>query len=183
MSAYPAWLVAVDLQTVFGDPASPWGSTLFPRAVEGTRRLLPAFAGRTVHTRFVAPAAPAGAWVAYYRDWPFALVPPDDPLYDLVLPAGDDPVVTTTTFGKWGSALADAVGHAEEIVLTGVSTECCILSTALAAADAGVHVRVVADACAGPSDEDHQRTLDALALYAPLVTLTTVAEVLAGQPA
>ena len=64
------------------------------------------------------------------------------------------------------------------IVLTGVSTDCCVLSTALAAADAGVAVRVVADACAGASEADHQRALDAMALYAPLITLTTVAEVL-----
>ena len=65
------------------------------------------------------------------------------------------------------------------IVLAGVSTDCCVLSTALAAADAGVPVRVAADACAGASDVDHQRALDALALYAPLVTITSVAEVLA----
>jgi hypothetical protein len=38
---------------------------------------------------------------------------------------------------------------------------------------------VAADACAGASDVDHQRALDALALYAPLVTITSVAQVLA----
>jgi nicotinamidase-related amidase len=177
-----AWLVAVDLQTVFADPASPWAATPFERALDGTRRLLPAFAGRTVHTRFVAPAEPRGAWVPYYRDWPFALVPPTDPLYDLVpgLAAEQDPVVTATTFGKWGPQLAGAVGHSPTLVLTGVSTDCCVLSTALAAADAGVAVRVVADACAGASEPDHQRALDAMALYAPLITLTTVAELLAS---
>jgi nicotinamidase-related amidase len=173
------WLVAVDLQTVFGDPGSPWASAEFDRALTGTRRLLPAFEGRTVHTRFVAPAQPTGAWVPYYRDWPFALVPPTDPLYALVLPPGDDPVVTATTFGKWGPELADAVEHSGELVLTGVSTDCCVLATALAAADAGVEVLVVADACAGASEADHARALDAMALFTPLITLTTVADVLA----
>jgi len=174
------WLVAVDLQTVFADPASPWASPSFSRALAGTRRLLPAFAGRTVHTRFVAPSRPVAAWEAYYRDWPFALVPPTDPLYALVLPVEGDPVVTATTFGKWGTDLAAAVGHSERIVLTGVSTDCCVLSTALAAADAGVQVQVVADACAGASEADHQRALDAMALYTPLITLTTVADVLSS---
>ncbi len=177
------WLVAVDLQHVFGDPASPWATPGFPAAVEGTRRLLPAFAGRTVHTRFVAPTTQTGAWVRYYRDWPFALVPPTDPLYDLsgdLLRAGD-PVVTATTFGKWGADLAAATQGADTLVLTGVSTDCCVLSTALAAADAGVAVQVVADACAGLSETDHQRALDAMALYAPLITVTSVAEVLAGS--
>jgi nicotinamidase-related amidase len=176
-----AWLVAVDLQTVFADPRSPWAATPFDRALEGTRRLLPAFVGRTVHTRFVAPAEPVGAWGPYYQDWPFALVPPTDPLYDLVpgLAVASDPVVTATTFGKWGPDLQSAVGHASALVLTGVSTDCCVLSTALAAADAGVAVHVVTDACAGASEDDHQRALDAMALYTPLIRLTTVAELLA----
>jgi nicotinamidase-related amidase len=182
-AAEGAWLVAVDLQTVFADPASPWAATPFGRALEGTRRLLPAFAGRTVHTRFVAPTEPLGAWRPYYREWPFALVPPTDPLYDLVpgLVAPNDPVVTATTFGKWGPELQAAVGHSPTLVLTGVSTDCCVLSTALAAADAGVAVLVVIDACAGASENDHQRALDAMALYAPLITLTTVAELLASD--
>ncbi|WP_375425561.1 cysteine hydrolase [uncultured Friedmanniella sp.] len=176
MSPAAPWLVAIDLQTVFADPASPWATEKFADSLAGTRSLLPAFVGRTVHTRFVAPAEPAGSWIPYYRDWPFALVPPDDALYDLVLPPGDDPVVTATTFGKWGTELATLVGEAD-LVLTGVSTDCCVLATALAAADAGVTVRVVSDACAGASDSDHQRALDAMALFAPLITLTTVDEV------
>ncbi|WP_375433088.1 cysteine hydrolase family protein [uncultured Friedmanniella sp.] len=180
------WLVAIDLQTIFGEPTSPWATPRFDAAVAGTQALRPAFAGRTVHTRFVAPTTPTGAWVPYYRDWSFALVPATDSLYDLVLPAGDDPVVTATTFGKWGTELAtviagqnhEGLGPEPEIVLTGVSTDCCVLSTALAAADAGVAVRVVTDACAGATDADHQRALDAMALYVPLIRLTTVAEVL-----
>ena len=73
--------------------------------------------------------------------------------------------------------LAAVVGPDAPLVLTGVSTDCCVLSTALAAADAGRFVTVVADACAGLSDADHQRALDAMALYAPLITITSVAEV------
>ncbi len=174
------WLVAIDLQTIFA--TGPWGSAEYGVAEAGTRALLPNFVGRTVHTRFVAPAEPSGAWVDYYRDWLFALVPGDDPLYALTLDPGDDPVLTATTFGKWGPELAGLVTGSGDaaIVLTGVSTDCCVLSTALAAADAGVAVRVVADACAGASPADHQRALDAMALYGPLITITTVAEVLSS---
>ncbi|SDT29474.1 Nicotinamidase-related amidase [Friedmanniella luteola] len=180
MTLDDAWLVGVDLQHVFGDPASPWASAQYPRAVAATQRLLPAFAGRTVLTRFVAPAEPRGAWVPYYADWPFALVPDDDPLYALApeLADLDVPVVSAPTFGKWGPALAAAVHGAGTLVLTGVSTDCCVLSTALAAADAGVAVRVVTDGCAGATDADHHRALETMGLYAPLITLTTVAEVL-----
>ncbi|WIE60062.1 cysteine hydrolase [Curtobacterium sp. MCLR17_032] len=178
-----AWLVVIDMQRVFtGD--SPWAAPRFAGASAAIERLLPRFRGRTVLTRFVAPAQPTGAWVPYYRDWPFALVPDEDDLYALTetfaaLAAGDlpaaraVPVVTEPTFGKWGTSLQAVTGTGADthLVLTGVSTDCCVLSTALAAADTGVRVTVVADACAGASDVDHARALDAMRLYAPLITV------------
>ena len=62
-----------------------------------------------------------------------------------------------------------------------MATDCCVISTVLPAADAGVPVRVVSDACAGSGDDDHERALRVMSLYAPLVQLTTTAEVLAGR--
>lgn len=171
-----AWLVVIDMQQVFTGE-SPWAAPRYDHAGAGIERLLPGFTGRTVFTRFVAPQRPQGAWVPYYREWPFALVPDADPLYALTEPfasaAGDrnDPVVTEPTFGKWGTGLQAVVGDHPHLVLTGISTDCCVLSTALAAADAGATVTVVADACAGASDADHERALDVMRLYAPLITV------------
>ncbi len=177
------WLVAIDLQVVFADPASAWRTPEFDRAAAAIEAMLPAFADCVVCTRFVAPEHPAGAWVDYYADWPFALVPETDPLYDLVprFAGLGGPVVSATTFGKWGPDLAAVVDADAPLVLAGVSTDCCVLSTALAAADAGRHVFVVSDGCAGLSETDHDRALAAMALYAPLITLTTVSAVLDGQ--
>ena len=140
-----AWLVVIDMQQVFTGE-NPWAAPRYDHAGAGIERLLPRFTGSTVFTRFVAPAQPEGAWVPYYRDWPFALVPDADPLYALTEPfasaAADrnDPVVTEPTFGKWGTSLQAVVGDHPHLVLTGVSTDCCVLSTALAAADAGATV-------------------------------------------
>ncbi|HEY0373235.1 MAG TPA: isochorismatase family protein [Amnibacterium sp.] len=176
-------LVVVDMQHVCADPASPWGTPDYAAAAAGVRRLLPAFAGATVWTRFVAPEQPEGAWRAYYDEWPFALVPDSDPIWaiDPALGPGADPVVSAPTFGKWGDALAAAVGDAERLVVVGVSTDCCVLSTALAAADAGRAVVVAADACAGASAADHERALAAMALYTPLITISSVDEVVAPR--
>ena len=172
---HPAWLVVIDMQAVFADPDSPWRAPRYADAAAGIRTLLPAFAGRTVWTRFLAPTEPRGAWAAYYAEWGFAREPADSPIWAFRgLEPGKDPVVETTTFGKWGRRLAAVTGDAP-LVLTGVSTDCCVLSTALAAADDGRFVRVVADACAGASDDDHRRALDAMALYRPLVAITDVA--------
>lgn len=180
-----AALVVVDMQNVFAHAPSPWASPDYPTAIAGTRLLLPGFTGRVVYTRYVAPPVPEGAWVPYFEQWPFALVPGDDPLYDIVddLDPGAGPVVTATTFGKWGPELDAATGGADELVLAGVSTDCCVLSTALAAADAGRRVRVAADACAGASPQDHERALDAMRLYAPLIDVTTVDAILAERRA
>ncbi len=179
MADPPGWLVVVDAQRVFADPDSPWGAPRFAEAHPRIRRLVAAFGERVVFTRFVAPARPSGAWVAYYEQFPFALRPPDAPLYDLVEDPAGAPVVTATTFGKWGPELAGLVG-AGPLTVVGVATDCCVVSTVLPAADAGVPVRVVADACAGSSDDDHRKALGLMGLYAPLVEITTTDDVLAG---
>ena len=179
MTQVSGWLVVVDLQRVFGDPDSPWAAPRFEEARPRIRRLAAAFGERTVFTRFVAPAQPTGAWVAYYEQWPFALQPPDAPLYDLVDDPGAARVLSATTFGKWGPELAEVVG-AGPLTVAGVATDCCVVSTVLPAADAGVPVRVVADACAGSDDDEHDRALHLMGLYAPLVEVTTTDAVLAG---
>ena len=178
-----SWLVLVDLQRIFGEPASPWFTPRFAEAAAGAVRLRELFPGRTALTRFQAPETPEGGWVPYYRQWPFALDPANAPLYDLVpqLPPGDAVMIDRPTFGKWDAATRAALGDTRDIVLAGVSTDCCVLSTALAAADDGVRVRVVADACAGLSAADHQRALDTMALYAPLIEITSIEEILAER--
>jgi nicotinamidase-related amidase len=176
----PGWLVVVDLQHVFGDPDSPWTAPRFDEIRPRIRRLADAFGDRVVWTRFVAPREPVGAWADYYKQYPFALQPPDARLYQLVDDPRGAPVVDATTFGKWGPDLIEVVGN-EPLTVAGVATDCCVISTVLPAADAGVAVRVVADACAGSSDEEHDRALHLMGLYAPLVEIVTTDEVLAGR--
>jgi nicotinamidase-related amidase len=168
------WLVVVDPQVVFADPAtSPWGSPMWADTVPHVVALATAYGpARTVVTRFVADPSLGGSWAPYYDDWPFALVPDADPLYAVVpeLVGVAEHVVTAGTFGKW-PVLRDLVGDEAHVTLTGVSTDCCVLSTALPAADAGATVRVVGAACAGSTPENHARALAAMALYTPQITI------------
>jgi nicotinamidase-related amidase len=174
------WLVVVDLQHVFGDEDSPWSAPRFEEVRPRIARLVEAFGDRVVWTRFVAPAEPVGAWKEYYEQYGFALQPPDARLYQLVEDPGGHPVVDATTFGKWGPDLVEVVGDGP-LTVVGVATDCCVIATVLAAADAGVPVRVVRDACAGSCDEDHDRAVRIMGLYAPLVEITTTDEVLARR--
>lgn len=169
------WLVVIDAQVIFADPGtSPWGSPMWADVVPRIRRAVERYDGRIVLTRFVADPAPQGSWVDYYAQWRFAQVPDTDPLYALVPElaefATDVPIVTMPTFGKW-PGLAEIVDPTARLTLAGVSTDCCVLSTALAAADAGAEVRVAAALCAGSTPENHDRALAAMELYGPQITL------------
>ena len=178
MSDSPApddWLVVIDPQVIFADPAtSPWGSPLWAETVPRIVELAHAYgSGRTVVTRFVARPELGGSWASYYDEWPFALVPEDDPLYAVVPQVAGlaDHLVTAGTFGKWNADLRAIVGDQPTMTLAGVSTDCCVIATALPAADAGAHVRLVADACAGSTPENHQTALAAMSLFAPQITI------------
>ncbi|AKT50772.1 cysteine hydrolase family protein [Arsenicicoccus sp. oral taxon 190] len=180
------WLVVIDPQVIFAAPESPWGSPMFPAIVPRVRALAAGFADRVVVTRFVAPVEPQGSWRPYYEQWPFALVPDDHATY-AVAPAlaatlAAAPVVTEPTFGKWGAGLREIVGDAPQLVLTGVSTDCCVIATALAAADAGATVTVVTDACAGSTPDNHAAALQVMSLFEPQIRLAATAEVLATVP-
>jgi nicotinamidase-related amidase len=170
------WLAVIDMQRVFAEPGSPWLTPKFAEIVVPVKRLVDCFGRRVTFTRFVAPDQPAGGWRRYYDQWPFARQPPDARIYELVDDFGPEPTLDATTFGKWGPELAAQVG-AGPLVLCGVSTDCCVLSTALAAADAGIEVQVVIEACAGLNDDSHEKALDILRLYAPLIEVVPLADV------
>jgi len=179
-------LAVIDMQRVFAAPDSPWATPRYAQAAARVLRLLPAFDNdRVVFTRFIAPAEPIGAWRAYYDQWPFALQPPQSRIWELTdeFAHEDAHLIDAPTFGKWTPELAERVGPGGRLVLAGVSTDCCVLSTALAAADSGVYVTVVADACAGVDDVVHERALDVMKLYAPLITVVEADQLLkAGAP-
>jgi nicotinamidase-related amidase len=172
------WLVVIDAQVVFADPtASPWGSPMWTRTVPAIVDLARAYGPeRTVLTRFVARPGLGGSWSSYYDDWPFALVPEDDGLYAVVpeLAGLGGHTVTAGTFGKWNADLRAVVGEQPRLTLAGVATDCCVVATALPAADAGATVRVVADACAGSTPENHAQALAVMSLFAPQITVTNL---------
>lgn len=168
------WLVIIDAQVIFADPSSPWAAPRFAETLGPVAELVAEHGERTVATRWVPHVTKQGSWVPYFETYSFADRPADDPVFDLVpsvAALGARHVVSAPTFGKWGQGLAAVTGEHAHLVLAGVATDCCVLSTALAAADAGCTVEVVAAACAGSSDEAHERALAAMELYAPQISV------------
>jgi len=176
--------VVIDMQRVFGEPSSPWYTPGFGTVVEPVRRLVAAFGDRVAFTRFLVPEVPEGSWTGYYELWPFAREPGAAPLLDLVAPfaGGPCPLVEKPTFSKWGPELRALSGESRTLVLCGVATDCCVTATAVAAADAGMYVRVVADACRGADDAAHERALAVMAGFPPQIEVTTVERELSPGP-
>lgn len=176
-----SWLVVVDPQVIFASPDSAWGSPFFAAGMTNIRRLADAFGERVLVTRWLPTADRSTSWGEYFAAWPFADRPADDPLYALVPEAeglSPHPTVDLPTFGKWGPELEAVVGRGGRIVLAGVSTDCCVVSTALAAADAGARVTLAADACAGSTAENHAAAVQVMSLYPPQITVTDTATLL-----
>ena len=178
-------LVVVDMQKVFAD--GPWGTPGFWDLVPRIERLVEAFGDRVCFTRFLVPGRPDGAWVDYYDDWEFVTKPDARPLLELVEPFASNPSaahVDLPAFGKWGPELEALAGPERTLVVCGVATDCCVISTVLAAVDGGARIRLVADACAGIDADAHARAVAVMAGFPPQVSVTSVdAEVEARRAA
>jgi len=184
---HPApWLLIVDPQRIFAAPDSDWASPFWAEAWPRIRQLAEQVGPeRTLVSRWLPTADRSTAWGEYFRAWPFADVPATDPLYELVDGAAAltaHATVDEPSFGKWGPQLAGIVGPAPHLLVAGVSTDCCVITTVLAAADAGARVSVVADACAPSSAENGAAALHTLGLFPPQVDLTTTALLGGAEP-
>jgi len=177
-------LVVVDMQDVFRDAESPWTTPSFDAAAAGIAPLLEAFGERVRFTRFVPPATMPGSWGPYYETFADVLREDRPDWWELSSPyrelaeGGPKPVVRST-FSAWDERLRDAAGPDATIVLCGVATDCCVISTALPAADDGAFVRVVDDACRGSSADAHLAAISVMRGYAPQIEITDVEEEIA----
>lgn len=179
------WLVIIDMQTIFSQYPKWWGCPKFNEIIQPILSLAANYGDRVLITRFVRGPQPQGSWVPYYQEFEFSNVPGSDPIYDLVPEIAnlvrDDNVITMTTFSKWGNELHGVrakTGENPHLVLAGVATDCCVLSTAMSAAEAGAFVTVALDACAGSSDENQLAAKNILIGYAPLISITTTDQLL-----
>jgi nicotinamidase-related amidase len=175
------WLLVIDMQRAFADPPSPWAAADFYAALAQIDRLVAAYEGRVILTRYVPPEPLTGAWIGYYETFPSLLLPESDAAWDLKLAVPDGALVETrATFAKWDARIAALVGPDAGVAVCGVATECCVLGTVLAAVDDGRSVRVITDACAGGTRAAHEQALGILAGFAPLISLVSTDAVLAG---
>ncbi|CAG7613683.1 cysteine hydrolase family protein [Leucobacter soli] len=175
-------LVVIDMQHVFRDADSQWATPGYDRAAERISRLTDAYRGEVIWTRFVRDPQESGSWSDYYARWNECREPEDSPVWDLTMPVADgDDIVSLPTFSKWGEELAGLTSERQRLVVCGVATDCCVLSTVLGAVDAGKHVTLVADACAGVTDRAHEQAIELMGLLGPMVEVVTTEELVAAR--
>lgn len=176
-------LVVVDMQEVFRDPESQWHVPRYATVEDRIGQILQANPEHVVWTRFVRDPEEAGSWHEYYERWDRCREEPQAAVWDLTLPIQPHhAVMTAPTFSKWGEQLSALTDSVDRLVVCGVATDCCVLSTVLGAVDAGKAVTVVSDACAGVTDEAHEQALSLLSLLEPMVQVVTTEQFLHAAP-
>ena len=185
-------LLFIDFQSIF-TPNSPLGPNGWPvpkfyNALDNALLVYEKLKSecQTISTRYIPPNPISGEWIEYFNQFP--KIPKNDksPCYDLAEDVPNNFVISVPKFGKWPSIMKSQVSNGclqmpTEIYITGVSTDCCVLSTALAAVDSGIKVYIVTDACASSSDANQNNALNVLKGYAPNIELITTNEILNDQ--
>lgn len=183
--------LAIDMQPLFG-AEGPW-------PVPGIEGLLPACArliahdpGATAFARFLPAATPEaapGRWAAYYRHWS-EVTGAAEALLAVMAPlrarAPAAPLIDKPGYSAFSAPALEGLlarRGVETLILSGVETDVCVLSTVLAAVDRGLRVILAEDAVASADPAMHAATLALLgSRYALQVEIAPVADILADWP-
>ena len=162
--------VVIDMQRLF-DEETGWRVADLGSVVPAIIGLIEHRPARALYARFITPASigeSKGAWQRYYRQWPQVIrdrLPVG--IFDLVAPLVRH-AASHQQFDKEGfsafsgpsfPAMLRDLGTGT-LVLSGVETDVCVLSTALDAIERGLRVVIATDAVASSSPAGHRATLD-----------------------
>ena len=141
-------LLVIDFQNVYL-PGNDWACPSMPGAIEHTRQLLSSSPScRVLFTQYLAARTPKGTWARYNEE--YRSINEDPYLCDIVAPLKpflkQYPLAVKSTYSSLKSeeVLAAAM-QTDTLVLTGVVSECCVLSTMMEAIDLGLQVIYLTD--------------------------------------
>jgi nicotinamidase-related amidase len=179
--------LVVDMQELFRSHPD-WGSASLTGIVAPIQRLLSARPRNAYFSRFVPPQRmdhATGAWQRYYRRWHNVTLERMDP--DLVNVIEELRPWERGVFDKSGYS---ALGNPEFrrtastsgdrcLILSGVETDVCVLSTAMEAMDLGLRVILALDAITSSSAKCHDLALQIMhERFDEQIELATVDDIL-----
>ncbi len=174
-------LLVIDMQNVYA-PGGTWFCPRSESAADNIRSLLESEKINTdvIFTRFLSSKDPVGDWIKYNEE--NALVN-EDPHANEMMDAFSDhldkyPLYTKSVYSSLSiPEVRESVKEHDRVILSGVVAECCVLSTAFALIDAGVHIIYLSDAVAGINEETEKSVISVLSGLEPLhVEIMTTAE-------
>lgn len=140
-------LLIIDMQNVF--LKGEWGVPSMTRAEENILKLAERYP-ILAKTRHLSARDPIGTWARYNAQWGYL---DEDPWnFELTERIGglEGPVFEKYTYSAFSNPkLLDLSAQFDRVILTGVQTEFCVLSTMLDGVDRGIDLIFVPDACAG----------------------------------
>lgn len=181
--------LVVDMQELFRSHPD-WGSASLNTIVPPIQRLLKARPQNASFSRFIPPRQmdhANGAWQRYYRRWHNVTLERMDPgLVNVIgeLRLWERGIVDKTGYSALGNT--DFRREASEsgdrcLILTGVETDVCVLSTAMEAMDLGLRVILARDAITSSSAKCHELALQIVyERFDEQIELATVDEIIAA---
>jgi nicotinamidase-related amidase len=161
--------LCIDMQRLFAE-TTDWHTPGVANVTPAIVRIAQHAPERAIYTRFRAPGTieeAQGQWRIYYQRWQSVLADRnDDDLYGLVpeLRAFTPPghLLDKYGFSAFDSPELETMLKklgAETLILTGVETDVCVLSTLLSAIDRGYRILLIEDAIASSDPASHEATL------------------------
>jgi nicotinamidase-related amidase len=181
--------LVVDMQELFRSHVD-WGTPALSEIVPGIERLLRARPERACFSRFIPPELmehAIGAWQRYYRRWHRVTLDKMDRGLIEIVPE-------LRPWAKWTidksgySALSNAefrqalLARPDQcLILSGVETDVCILSTVMEAMDLGFRVILAADAMTSSVVQCHDLAIEIMRQrFDEQVEIATVDEIIAA---
>ena len=159
-------LLVIDMQNVY-TKGQEWACEEVEKASDSILRLLNSRAlSQVIFTQYLATKHPEGVWKEYNKV--NAAVNADPWLNEMMsefLP------YTKSVYSSFAiPQVRELAKHASRVVISGVVAECCVLSTALSAIDAGCKVIYLTDAVAGLNATSRKEAENILSYLSPLHT-------------
>lgn len=174
-------LVVIDMQKVF--ERGQWHVTNMPEVTENVVRLCRVFGGRTIFTKHMSDPAAKGTWREYNKAFADMEEDPSNwELTDKIRPfanAGNTAVKHTYScfkseeFNKLYKNPEDTV-----MVIAGVETDYCVISSLFDAVDAGYRVILVKDAVGTEKDSLNRAVIEICERMPSQVKLKTTGEII-----
>ncbi len=174
-------LLVIDMQNVYA-PSGTWFCPKSESAADNIRSLLESGEINTdvIFTRFLASKDPNGDWIKYNEENAAVNCDPhaNAMMNDFSEYLDKYPLYTKSVYSSLAiPEVREAVKDYDRVILSGVVAECCVLSTAFALIDEGVHILYLSDAVAGINEETEKAVISILSGLEPLhVEIMTTAE-------